>query len=142
MGLNGEQWSAYNYVGAARAGRCRRDRPAVLIRPPFIRYNRRSFGGRRVDQFLRDQRIAVQEAIELDELQAMVQLVARGQGVALVPRTLTQGVWPAGVRAVPLGDDTFYREIGLVERPLHSRQAIAGRLADCIDAAARQGEGV
>uniref|UniRef100_A0A0S4TVD0 LysR family transcriptional regulator n=1 Tax=Ralstonia solanacearum TaxID=305 RepID=A0A0S4TVD0_RALSL len=27
---------------------------AVLIRPPFIRYDRRSFGGRRVDQFLRD----------------------------------------------------------------------------------------
>ncbi|CBJ39727.1 putative transcriptional regulators, LysR family (plasmid) [Ralstonia solanacearum CMR15] len=109
---------------------------------PFIRYNRRSFGGRRVDQFLRDQRIAVQEAIELDELQATVQLVARGQGVALVPRTLAHGAWPAGVRAVPLGDDTFYREIGLVERPRHSRQAIAGRLADCIDAAARQGEGV
>ncbi|WP_459155657.1 LysR family transcriptional regulator [Ralstonia pseudosolanacearum] len=35
------------------------------------------------------------------------------------------------------GDDTFYREIGLAERPRHSRQAIAGRLADCIDAAAR-----
>uniref|UniRef100_A0A0S4TV46 Transcriptional regulators, LysR family n=1 Tax=Ralstonia solanacearum TaxID=305 RepID=A0A0S4TV46_RALSL len=84
----------------------------------------------------------MQEVIELDELQAMVQLVARGQGVALVPRTLAQGAWPAGVRAVPLGDDAFYREIGLVERPRHSRQAIAGRLADRIDAAARRGEGV
>ncbi len=111
---------------------------ALLETAPFIRYDRRSFGGRRVDQFLRDQRIAVQEAIELDELQAMVQLVARGQGVALAPRTFAQGAWPAGVRTVALGEDTFYREIGLVERPRHSRQAIAGRLADCIDAAARQ----
>ncbi|AMP39274.1 LysR family transcriptional regulator [Ralstonia solanacearum] len=126
------------FVLLAPAGLPGDDWRALLETAPFIRYDRRSFGGRRVDQFLRDQCIAVQEAIELDELQAMVQLVARGQGVALAPRTFAQGAWPAGVRALALGDDTFYREIGLVERPRHSRQAIAGRLADCIDAAARQ----
>ncbi|MFP4591849.1 LysR family transcriptional regulator [uncultured Ralstonia sp.] len=110
---------------------------ALLATVPFIRYDRRSFGGRRVDQFLRDQHISVHEAIELDELQGMAQLVARGQGIALAPQTFGQGPWPAGVRAIGLGDDTFFREIGLVERPRHSRQPIAGRLAECIDEAAR-----
>ncbi|MEE2977533.1 MAG: LysR substrate-binding domain-containing protein, partial [Pseudomonadota bacterium] len=109
----------------------------LLAHQPFIRYDRRSFGGRRVDQFLRDQRITPHDVIELDELQGMTQLVARGQGVALAPQTAAQRTWPPGTRAVSLGDATFYREIGLIERPRHSRQPIAGRLADCIDEAAR-----
>ena len=109
----------------------------LLAHQPFIRYDRRSFGGRRVDQFLRDQHVTTHDVIELDELQGMTQLVARGQGVALAPQTAAQAAWPPGTRAISLGDDTFYREIGLIERPRHSRQPIAGRLADCIDEAAR-----
>ncbi|MBR7518090.1 hypothetical protein KC217_20690, partial [Mycobacterium tuberculosis] len=82
-------------------------------------------------------RITPHDVIELDELQGMTQLVARGQGVALAPQTAAQATWPPGTRAISLGDATFYREIGLIERPRHSRQPIAGRLADCIDEAAR-----
>jgi hypothetical protein len=37
-----------------------------------------------VDQFLRRSKISVKEAIELDELQGIVQLVRRGAGVALL----------------------------------------------------------
>ncbi|HXZ10041.1 MAG TPA: LysR family transcriptional regulator [Paraburkholderia sp.] len=108
-----------------------------LIRSePFIRYDRRSFGGRQVDRFLRRMRLTVRDAIELDELQAIVQLVARGLGVALIPKTAGLGQLPRTVTALDLGDDTFHREIGLVERPRHSRQAVASQLADCISRAA------
>jgi len=101
----------------------------LLATRPFIRYDHASFGGRLVDQFLRRQRIVVQEALELDELQGMTQLVAQGLGVALVPLSLGTKAWPAGVRALDLGPLTFHREIGLVERPSHRRQALAGYLA-------------
>lgn len=109
----------------------------VIESEPFIRYDRGSFGGRLVDQFLRQQRLAVQEAIELDELEGIAQLVARGLGVALLPRTLAGGHWPAQVVALPLGEETFYREVGLVERARHSRQPVASRLAEHIGAAAQ-----
>ncbi|MGF6596721.1 DNA-binding transcriptional LysR family regulator [Paraburkholderia sp. GAS448] len=108
----------------------------LLGSEPFIRYDRRSFGGRLVDRFLRRMRLTVRDAIELDELQGIVQLVARGLGVALIPRTAGLGRLPKRVAALDLGDDTFYREIGLVERPRHSRQAAASQLADCISLAA------
>jgi DNA-binding transcriptional LysR family regulator len=101
----------------------------LLATRPFIRYDHGSFGGRLVDRFLRHQRIAVQESVELDELQGMTQLVAQGLGVALVPTSLGAAAWPAGVRALDLGPQTFHREIGLVERPRHGRQALAGQLA-------------
>ncbi|MFL9960589.1 LysR family transcriptional regulator [Paraburkholderia sediminicola] len=108
----------------------------LLKSEPFIRYDRTSFGGRLVDRFLRRSRLNVRDVIEVDELQAIVQLVARGIGVALIPSTVGLGKWPANVVALGLGDATFQREIGLVQRPRHSRQAVADVLADCIGAAA------
>ncbi|WNC92243.1 LysR family transcriptional regulator [Paraburkholderia sp. FT54] len=108
----------------------------LLRSEPFIRYDRTSFGGRLVDRFLRRSRLNVHDVVELDELQGIVQLVARGIGVALIPDSAGLGKWPANVVALELGEATFQREIGLVLRPRHSRQAVAGALADCIGAAA------
>jgi len=112
-----------------------RDWMDLLENEAFIRYDRGSFGGRLVDQFLRRSRVSVKEAIELDELQAIAQLVRRGVGVALLPLSKALTL-PRGVVAKDLGDATFYREIGLVERPSDSRQPIAALLAQRIAEAA------
>ena len=102
----------------------------LLAQQPFIRYDRASFGGRLVDRFLRQQALPVQEVCELDELDAIVGLVARGLGVALVPQTATRQRWPAGVRAVDLGPQTFHRDIGLLHR---ARRTLAEPVRDLID---------
>lgn len=116
---------------------------AELIRTqPFVRYDRASFGGRQADRFLRSMHIAVQQVSEVDELEAIVQLVAHGVGVALIPQTANHRRWPAAVRAVDLGEHTFYRDIGLIHRRArtmseHGRQ-LAGLIVDA-HAAALQG---
>ncbi|WP_440092667.1 LysR family transcriptional regulator [Pseudomonas syringae] len=92
----------------------------LISSQPFIRYDRSSFGGRQVDRFLRQTHVSLREVCELDELDAIVKLVANGVGVALVPETATIQVWPAGVRAVDLGPHTFHRDIGLVHRARRS----------------------
>jgi DNA-binding transcriptional LysR family regulator len=102
---------------------------ALLAQQPFIRYDRASFGGRLVDRFLRQQALPVQEVCELDELDAIVGLVAQGLGVALVPQTATLQRWP-GVRAVDLGPQTFHRDIGLLHR---ARRTLAEPVRDLID---------
>ena len=107
----------------------------LLSTQPFVRYDRASFGGRQVDRFLRAAHIEVQEACEVDELDAIVHLVARGAGVALVPQTVVHQRWPAAVRAVDLGDRTFYRDIGLVHRTSQNLSQGARLLADLIRAA-------
>lgn len=88
----------------------------LLSTRPFIRYDRTSFGGRLVDRFLRGMHFALQERCEVDELEAIVRLVANGVGVALVPEVATHRRWPATVRAIDLGEHTFHREVGLVHR--------------------------
>lgn len=107
----------------------------LLSTQPFVRYDRASFGGRQVDRFLREAHIDVQEACEVDELDAIVYLVARGAGVALVPQTMAHQRWPAAVRAVDLGERTFYRDIGLVHRTSHNLSSPARLLVDLLCAA-------
>ena len=109
----------------------------LLKTAPFIRYDRASFGGRLVDKFLRRARITVNDVVELDELQAIVKLVACGVGVALLPLAADTAL-PDNVQALALGDDTFYREIGLVQ-PRQSKQAMARRFAELTLASASTG---
>jgi len=105
------------------------DWAALLASEPFIRYDHRSFGGRQVDRFLRERPVEVRQIAELDELEAIVRLVANRVGVALVPEPSGQRRWPAGTRAIDLGVATFHRDIGLVHRPIEQLSAPALRLA-------------
>lgn len=86
----------------------------LIAHQPFVRYDRASFGGRQVERFLRDNHCNVREVCEVDELEAIVKLVAKGVGVALVPQAIAQQPWPAKVRAIDLGERTFHRDIGLI----------------------------
>jgi len=101
-----------------------RDWRALLESQPFLRYDRTSFGGRLVTRFLRDNKIVVQDAIELDEIAGLMKLVAEGLGVALVPMMEAHLPLPPGVRAISLGDRTFYREIGILRKGISSRRPV------------------
>lgn len=108
------------------------DWAALLSSQPFVRYNRASFGGRQVDRFLRAAHLGVQEVCELDELDAIVRLVANGAGIALVPETASDRRWPAAVRSIDLGVQTFHRDIGLVHRASGSLSEPARLLAQLV----------
>ncbi|MEN5305571.1 MULTISPECIES: LysR substrate-binding domain-containing protein [unclassified Pseudomonas] len=101
----------------------------ILTTQPFIRYERSSFGGRQVDRFLRQAHFSTREVCELDELEAITELVGKGVGVALVPQTVTRDAWPASVRAYDLGAHTFHRDIGLVH---HANVLLSEQVAQLI----------
>lgn len=107
----------------------------LLKTQPFVRYDRASFGGRLVDRFLKKSRIAVDEVVELDELQGIVGLVSEGVGVALVPLAASLAI-PDNVAVLRLGDDAFYREVGLVQRESRAAQSATLQFADCLFTAA------
>jgi DNA-binding transcriptional LysR family regulator len=104
----------------------------LLESQPFLRYERSSFGGRLVTRFLRDNAIVVNEAIELDEIAGLMQLVAQGLGVALVPMVDAYLPLPAGVRAISLGEKTFYREIGMLKKTRAAQGALVRDLERCV----------
>ncbi|MEO8117823.1 MAG: LysR family transcriptional regulator [Rhodoferax sp.] len=109
---------------------------ALIQAHPFLRYERTSFGGRMVERFLRSMHLVVQESIELDEIQGMVQMVANGLGVALMPMVEAHLPLPDQVRAISLGEHTFYREIGILQRASKVSQPVVSQLAQCLRDAA------
>lgn len=113
------------------------DWQGLITSQPFIRYDRASFGGRQVERFLRKLHLSPREVCELDELEAIAKLVGNGVGVALVPETLGHKAWPAGVRALDLGEHTFYRDIGLVHPAKRTVNEPVMELARIIETFAR-----
>ena len=112
---------------------------ALIQENPFLRYERTSFGGRMVERFLRSMHLVVQDSIELDEIQGMVQMVANGLGVALMPMVEAHLPLPDEVRAISLGEHTFYREIGILQRAPKVSQPVVSQLAQCLRDAAEGG---
>lgn len=109
------------------------DDPLQLLESqPFVRYERTSFGGRQVTQFLREQRLHTRQVLELDELDAIVKMVQNGLGVALVPLA---GLWlehQPEVRVVSLGERTFYRELVLIERHTQRQRPLQQLFRRCL----------
>ncbi|PRA26080.1 LysR family transcriptional regulator [Pseudomonas poae] len=104
----------------------------LLSTQPHVRYDRASFGGRLVSRFLREQKLEVQVALELDELEAIVKMVECGLGVSLIPQA---GLWlehAAKVRIIPLANLTFYREIILLSRYSQRQLPVPQLFARCL----------
>jgi DNA-binding transcriptional LysR family regulator len=90
------------------------DTEQILKTQPFIRYDRRAWGGLLVENYLRKIGVHPRERFELDALDAIAVLVDRGLGVALVPEW--PAPWPEGLSLVrlPIRDASFDRHVGLV----------------------------
>ena len=91
-----------------------------------------------MERFLRDNHCNVREVCEVDELEAIIKLVAKGVGVALVPEAIAHSRWPAGVRAIDLGERTFHRDIGLIHPTSGHLSEPARALAHLIGETAQQ----
>ena len=107
---------------------------SALRQQPFIRYDRHSFGGRMVARFLRHHQIEPNERLELDDLPGLVAMVAQGIGVAIAPLADALLPLPATVKALSLGEHTFYREVGLLRQRSHTHSAVLHQLVGHLQA--------
>lgn len=105
---------------------------------PFIRFNRRIGVGAIVDDFLAAKGIAPAEFMELDSVEAIVAMVERGLGVAIVPeRSIGEGNRHR-VRLVPLEDADAYRNVSLMYRVDTRKSQLLDVVLEAFRAAARQ----
>lgn len=101
----------------------------ILSTEPFIRYDRKQFGGRLADDYLQKADIRPQDRYELDSLDAIAVLVDRGLGVSLVPDWAEP--WPGGLslRKIALPLPFEKRRIGLLWRRASPRIRLVQALA-------------
>ncbi|NKL21199.1 LysR family transcriptional regulator [Rhizobium leguminosarum bv. viciae] len=105
------------------------DPVALLKDAPFIRYDRKHWGGRSAENYLRRLKINPQEKYELDSLEAIAVLVNKGLGVSLVPDWLPP--WPDGLslRKISL-DGAPFRGVGIIFPRLTSNERLVKAFAE------------
>lgn len=88
-------WREEPLVVLAHRGIAGRDAHRILQVEPFIRYDRKQWGGRLADDYLQHCGLHPQDRYELDSLEAIAVLVDRQLGVSLVPDWSRP--WPEGL---------------------------------------------
>lgn len=109
---------------------------ALLSTRPFVRFNRRTGVGRIVDEALKTQGIPVREAMELDSVEAILAMVTRGLGVAVVPAGSLSPAAARVLRQEPFGDPPVNRRVTLVEPQSRPLAALTEPLHDALRRAA------
>jgi DNA-binding transcriptional LysR family regulator len=92
---------------------------------PFIRFERNTWTGHLVDQTIRANKLNIKEGMELNSVEAIIELVRQGLGFAIVPR-LANIAWETDkkLHISTLAGKTVFRRVGLLERKKHSRQNV------------------
>jgi DNA-binding transcriptional LysR family regulator len=92
---------------------------------PFIRFERNTWTGHLVDQTIRANKLKIQDGMELNSVEAIIELVRQGLGYSIVPK-LANIAWVSDrqLQIQELPGKAIYRKVGLLERKKHSRQNI------------------
>ena len=103
----------------------------MLAQGPFMRFDRNTWTGHLVNTALAQCRAQVNEGMELNSVEAIVELVRQGFGVSIVPQLANlQWARDRALRVVPLPRVTVQRHVGLLERRQHGRQWFTAAIQD------------
>lgn len=105
-----------------------RDAHDLLLKEPFIRYDRAAHSGKLVDRYLKDNHIVPDQRLEIDSLLTIVSLVERGVGVSLVPDSFSIWYHRTDIVKIPLPQRTPIRRIGMIWGKQGPRIALAEAL--------------
>jgi DNA-binding transcriptional LysR family regulator len=98
---------------------------------PFIRFERKTWTGYLVDQTIKVNKLMINEGMEINSVEAIIELVRQGLGYSIIPQ-LANVDWKNDQRAriQILPGKAVYRKVGLLERRRHSRQNITSAIKD------------
>jgi len=109
-----------------------------LTRHPFIRFNRRVGVGAIVDDFLARSGVVPAEFMELDSIEAILAMVERGLGSAIVPERSIGPQQRERLRVTPIDDEQATRNVSLLSRIDCVKSQLLSVVLDALRAAARQ----
>ena len=100
----------------------------LLSTLPYVAFNRRSQLGRLIEESLRVRKVAVQHAMELDSMEAILLMVSRGLGVAVVPEASITCEFERTVCRQPFGEPPLRHRVCLIQRTGQRHAAAADAL--------------
>ena len=118
------------------------DDPEELLESrPFIRFNRRAWVGRQIDEWLQANKLNVLETMELDTLESISSMVFHQLGVSIVPKRCVPSTRPLPLKRIPLGPTARPRILGVVARRDGAKlQLVEALLAELVELVESAGE--
>ncbi len=104
----------------------------LIANNPFIRFNRNAVVGQLIENWLQEKGLRVDEAMELESLEAISSMVAANLGVSIVPKTCVQSPNTMPIKYVSLGKGAPTRQLVLIYRSDNPRTRILERLHETI----------
>jgi len=104
----------------------------LLSSLPFIRFNRKAGIGRIIEQGLKAQRLEPEETMELDSVEAILQMVGHGLGCGVVPQRSLDGPVSKRLYQTPFGQPAIHRKVALVERIKSRNRVLTDALYDAL----------
>ena len=104
----------------------------ILAAYPFIRLNRNAGMGKIIDRALRERRVNIIEAMELDSSETVIGMAGAGIGAGVIPIGRLRQSPPGEVFAVPFGDPPIYRRVVLIERKNNQRSDLSQLVYDVV----------
>ncbi|WP_020656956.1 LysR family transcriptional regulator [Massilia niastensis] len=103
----------------------------ALREAPFIRFDRHTWTGHLVDGVLAECGVSARDELELNSVEAIVEIVRQGFGISIVPQ-LANAHWEndEALRVIRLRGVSVERCVGLVERTRHSRMAFTAAIKE------------
>jgi DNA-binding transcriptional LysR family regulator len=108
-------------------------KPELLEGEKYVGFDKDLAIRRHVDRFLRDHGVAVQVALEFDNIENIKKAVEIGAGVALLPEpTLRREVRGGSLVAIPLANCRLVRPLAIIHRRNHGLSASATGFMDLL----------
>ena len=100
----------------------------IIQHHPYIRHARHSAVGILADEYLIQNRLIVQEFMEIDSSETVISMVAHGLGVSIVPDLCLPDPIYANLRKISLAPKSGARVLGLIARQGAAKQPLIDRL--------------
>jgi DNA-binding transcriptional LysR family regulator len=106
----------------------------IAAQSPFLRFDRTQRTGVLIERALRRARLEVNEFLELNAIEALVELVRQEVGITVVP-SLQRGRWERdrALRVMPLPGAPMERRIGMLQRREHPRRHITAAVQEAFE---------
>jgi len=104
----------------------------VLESTPYVRFNREARVGHLVQEEIVRRHITVRSAMEIDNLDAVVAMVANGLGASVVPARGVRNEFPSTVRVIPFGNPPVTRRLGILVPKDNPRSHLSQRLLEAL----------
>ena len=104
----------------------------ILQTQPFIRFARKAWVGKLIEQWLVDNQIKVHEKMEIDTLESATAMVHNKLGVSIIPWNSCSSLQYNDIKAIPLGDSAKPRILGVLSRRDSQKHRLIDLLFDAL----------